>query len=65
MTDDRFERIEGDVRYIRAQVDTLLRDFGDHRTTLEGRVSKLEVKAGFWGALAGFLAALGFHFNKP
>ena len=52
MTDsERLARIEG-------KMDALALRFDNFRVAVEGRVSRLEVKAGVWGGVGGILAAL-------
>lgn len=55
--DERLQRIED-------KIDNLDGKVGDLRVSVEHRVTKLEVKAGFWGAIAGALTGLGTHFWK-
>lgn len=62
--DNRFDRIEEDVHYIRTQLDELKSSFAEHRVTMERRVAQLEVKAGFFGALGGALAWFAAHLVK-
>lgn len=57
-----------DVRYIRNKVDGLDEKVDQHQLSNEHRISKLEEKAGLYGALGGFIGAvgayLGFHQVK-
>lgn len=55
MTDsERLFRIE-------QKVDELALRFDDFRVAVEGRVSRLEVKAALWGAAGGTIIGLGLR----
>lgn len=51
-TDDRLVRIEDKIDKQSDKIEEI-------RVSVEHRVTALEVKAGFWGALGGILAAIG------
>lgn len=63
MAHDRIEQMAEDMRYVRGRVDELHGILGDHRVDVEGRVSRLETKAGLWGVLGGLLGTIILHLK--
>jgi hypothetical protein len=58
------DSIASDVKYIRARLDLHIDNHAKDAKDIEGRLTKVEVKSGLWGALGGILTALGLHFKS-
>lgn len=51
-----------EMRSVREAIDKLRDDFADHRVRIEGRLTKVEQRASFYGAVLG--AVTGFFANS-
>ena len=67
MSPDQFAALAEDVRYIRQKTDETNETLTEFRVSVEGRLSRVEERAGWIGAVGGVLASLlatiGFHLK--
>lgn len=67
MSPEQFSALAEDVRYIREKTDETNGTLTEFRVSVEGRLSRVEERAGWIGAIAGvlgsILATLGLHLK--
>lgn len=67
MSPEQFSALAEDVRYIRDQTDKTNETLTEFRVSVEGRLSRVEERAGWIGAIAGvlgsILATVGLHIK--
>lgn len=67
MSPEQFSALADDVRYIRDQTDKTNETLTEFRVSVEGRLSRVEERAGWIGAIAGvlgsILATVGLHIK--
>lgn len=67
MSPDQFAALAEDVRYIREKTDETKNTLTEFRVSVEGRLSRVEERAGWIGGISGILgsilATLGLHLK--